>query len=179
MASRDGFPAWLRRPCVNELHTAGQTSCPYRLLISRRTWKQGHTSKGYGLCAPGISCPETDKENRDAGFARRISQLSGLPSRKGCQSWLWSAPANPHSPGDHTCWPTDFRETDRCSWRRGLILRGEDRTRLLARVVHSSRMSIKGSTESARRAGIQVATSPSNNIARTAPANTSGSRGVA
>jgi hypothetical protein len=59
------------------------------------------------------------------------------------------------------------------------ILRGEDRTRLLPRAVHSSRMSIKGSTESARRAGIQVPTSPSNDIARTAPANTSGSRGVA
>jgi hypothetical protein len=44
---------------------------------------------------------------------------------------------------------------------------------------HSSRSSIKGSTDSARCAGIHVASSPSNNIARTTPANTSGSRGVA
>jgi len=47
------------------------------------------------------------------------------------------------------------------------------------RVVHSSRSRIIGSIESARCAGIHVATSPSNDIARTVPANTSGSRGVA
>lgn len=45
--------------------------------------------------------------------------------------------------------------------------------------IHSSRSSIDGSTDSARRAGIQVASSPSNDIARSTPANTSGSRGVA
>ena len=45
--------------------------------------------------------------------------------------------------------------------------------------IHSSRSRIKGSTDSARCAGIHVASSPSNNIARTTPANTSGSRGVA
>ncbi len=44
---------------------------------------------------------------------------------------------------------------------------------------HSSRSSVKGSSDNARCAGIQVATSPSNNIATTTPANTSGSRGVA
>jgi hypothetical protein len=46
-------------------------------------------------------------------------------------------------------------------------------------VVHSSRSRIMGSIESARCAGIQVASSPSSNIARTVPAKTSGSRGVA
>ena len=44
---------------------------------------------------------------------------------------------------------------------------------------HSSRSNIIGSTDSARRAGIQAATSPSTAIARTTPANTRGSRGVA
>jgi hypothetical protein len=46
-------------------------------------------------------------------------------------------------------------------------------------VVHSSRSRIIGSIESARCAGIHVASSPSNNIARTVPAKTIGSRGVA
>jgi hypothetical protein len=44
---------------------------------------------------------------------------------------------------------------------------------------HSSRKRIEGLTDSARCAGIQVAISPSNNMASTTPANTSGSRGVA
>ena len=44
---------------------------------------------------------------------------------------------------------------------------------------HSSRNRIAGSIESARCAGIQVATNPSRPIANTAPANTKGSRGVA
>ncbi len=44
---------------------------------------------------------------------------------------------------------------------------------------HSSLSNIIGSTLSARRAGIQVATNPSITIARTTPANTAGSRGVA
>ena len=44
---------------------------------------------------------------------------------------------------------------------------------------HSSRRSIAGSTDSARCAGIHVAISPSNAIARTVPVNTMGSRGVA
>jgi hypothetical protein len=50
---------------------------------------------------------------------------------------------------------------------------------LSIKAIHSSRSSITGSTDSARRAGIHVATSPNNNIARTTPAKTSGSRGVA
>jgi hypothetical protein len=45
--------------------------------------------------------------------------------------------------------------------------------------IHSSRSNIMGSTDSARRAGIQAAISPSDNIARTTPVTTSGSRGVA
>ena len=52
-------------------------------------------------------------------------------------------------------------------------------TRQQARRAHSSRSNIMGSTDSARRAGIHVASSPSNDIARTTPAKTSGSRGVA
>src|SRR5215831_6915594 len=46
-------------------------------------------------------------------------------------------------------------------------------------VHHSSRSRIKGSTDRARCAGIQVASSPSNDMARTTPANTNGSRGEA
>jgi hypothetical protein len=46
-------------------------------------------------------------------------------------------------------------------------------------VVHSSRSRIAGSMESARCAGIHVATSPNNDIARTVPTNTNGSRGDA
>src|SRR6516162_2697727 len=49
----------------------------------------------------------------------------------------------------------------------------------LSRFFHSSRISIDGSIASARRAGIHVARRPSDDIASTAPANTSGSRGVA
>jgi hypothetical protein len=45
--------------------------------------------------------------------------------------------------------------------------------------IHSSRSSIAGSIDSARCAGIHVASSPSNNMARATPARTSGSRGVA
>jgi hypothetical protein len=45
--------------------------------------------------------------------------------------------------------------------------------------VHSSRSSTQGSSDSARRAGIHVASSPTNAIARTTPASTKGSRGVA
>jgi len=45
--------------------------------------------------------------------------------------------------------------------------------------IHSARSKIRGSTESARCAGIQVASSPNNNIASTTPDSTSGSRGVA
>lgn len=44
---------------------------------------------------------------------------------------------------------------------------------------YSSRRSVAGSIDSARRAGIHVATSPSNAIARTAPVMTSGSKGLA
>jgi hypothetical protein len=45
--------------------------------------------------------------------------------------------------------------------------------------VHSSRSRIKGSTEMARCAGTHVATRPTSAMARTTPASTSGSRGVA
>ena len=45
--------------------------------------------------------------------------------------------------------------------------------------VYSSRSKTSGSTESARRAGIHVASKPSSDIARTTAINTSGSRGVA
>jgi len=45
--------------------------------------------------------------------------------------------------------------------------------------VHSSRSNVDGSSDSARCAGIQVANKPSNAIASTTPAKTSGSRGVA
>jgi hypothetical protein len=45
--------------------------------------------------------------------------------------------------------------------------------------LYSSRSNINGSIESARCAGIHVASSPSINITRTAQVNTSGSRGVA
>jgi hypothetical protein len=44
---------------------------------------------------------------------------------------------------------------------------------------HSSRSRISGLTDSARCAGIHVASSPSSAIARTTPPSTSGSRGVA
>ncbi len=46
-------------------------------------------------------------------------------------------------------------------------------------VVHSSRNSSKGSTDIARCAGIHIATNPRNDMARTTPAKTTGSRGVA
>jgi hypothetical protein len=46
-------------------------------------------------------------------------------------------------------------------------------------LIYSSRSNIAGSTDSARCAGIHVARSPTNAIARTTPANTRGSRGVA
>jgi hypothetical protein len=52
-------------------------------------------------------------------------------------------------------------------------------THNVSKLIHSSRSNIAGSIESARCAGIHVATNPSNAIARTTPANTSGSRGVA
>ena len=48
-----------------------------------------------------------------------------------------------------------------------------------ATVRTASRSRIMGSTDSARRAGIHVASSPISAIATTAPANTTGSRGVA
>ena len=48
-----------------------------------------------------------------------------------------------------------------------------------ATLLYSSRSRIKGSIDSARCAGIHVASSPSNDIARITPTNTSGSRGVA
>jgi hypothetical protein len=44
---------------------------------------------------------------------------------------------------------------------------------------YSSRSNVTGSTDIARRAGIQVAKSPSTDIAMTTPASTNGSRGVA
>jgi hypothetical protein len=44
---------------------------------------------------------------------------------------------------------------------------------------HSSRMSLDGSTASARRAGMADATMPSNAIDSAAPATTTGSRGFA
>jgi Transposase len=50
---------------------------------------------------------------------------------------------------------------------------------LSIKLIHSSRSRIAGSIDSARCAGIQVATRPSNVIARTTPVNTRGSRGVA
>jgi hypothetical protein len=49
----------------------------------------------------------------------------------------------------------------------------------LEATVHSSRSNIMGSTDNARCAGIQVASSPSSAMASTTPANTIGSRGVA
>jgi hypothetical protein len=45
--------------------------------------------------------------------------------------------------------------------------------------IHSARSSITGSTDSARCAGIQVASRPISDIAKTTPASTTGSRGVA
>jgi hypothetical protein len=54
-----------------------------------------------------------------------------------------------------------------------------DALKFFNRPIHCSRSSIMGSIDSARCAGIQVASSPSNDIPRTTPANTSGSRGVA
>jgi hypothetical protein len=47
------------------------------------------------------------------------------------------------------------------------------------RLAHSSRSNSAGSTAKARRAGIQVATMPISVMVTTAPARTSGSRGVA
>jgi len=44
---------------------------------------------------------------------------------------------------------------------------------------YSSRNSTSGSTDIARRAGIQVAINPTSNMDSTTPPNTSGSRGVA
>ena len=44
---------------------------------------------------------------------------------------------------------------------------------------HSSRSNVIGSSDRARRAGMNVATSPSRVIARTTPVSTTGSRGVA
>jgi hypothetical protein len=46
-------------------------------------------------------------------------------------------------------------------------------------MVHSSCSKVMGSTDSVRRAGIHVATTPSSDIVTTTPANTNGSRGVA
>ena len=66
---------------------------------------------------------------------------------------------------------TSWRADQRSSW--------DPRLSSFAAVVHSSCSRIVGSTDSARCAGIHVATSPSNDMARTTPANTSGSRGVA
>jgi hypothetical protein len=51
--------------------------------------------------------------------------------------------------------------------------------RLCNGVTHSSRSRASGLTDSARCAGIHVASNPSAAIARTTPASTSGSRGVA
>ena len=53
------------------------------------------------------------------------------------------------------------------------------RSRRLTLKIHSSRSSLAGSIPIARCAGIQVATSPSSAIAKTTPASTSGSRGLA
>jgi hypothetical protein len=50
---------------------------------------------------------------------------------------------------------------------------------LEAAPIHSARSSITGSTDSARCAGIHVASRPISDIAKTTPARTSGSRGVA
>src|SRR5205823_7671681 len=50
---------------------------------------------------------------------------------------------------------------------------------LKPRRVHSSRRRINGFTDRARCAGIHVPNSPSNAIATTTPARTTGSRGVA
>lgn len=61
---------------------------------------------------------------------------------------------------------------------RSVVLRRLFST-MSALFLYSSLSNIIGSTLSARRAGIQVATSPSIAIARTTPANTTGSRGVA
>jgi hypothetical protein len=49
----------------------------------------------------------------------------------------------------------------------------------LGPLIHSARSNITGSTESARCAGIHVASRPISDIAKTTPASTSGSRGVA
>jgi len=50
---------------------------------------------------------------------------------------------------------------------------------LALRAIHSSRSRINGSTDKARCAGIHVASRPSNDMVRTTPANTIGSRGLA
>lgn len=56
---------------------------------------------------------------------------------------------------------------------------GGNRSELCNVVTYSSRSRIRGLTESARCAGIHVASNPSAAIARITPASTSGSRGVA
>jgi hypothetical protein len=58
-----------------------------------------------------------------------------------------------------------------------IVVRPDDKLSL--KPIHSSRSSCIGSIDSARCAGIQVASNPSNAIARTTLANTTGSRGVA
>src|SRR5262245_58698385 len=55
----------------------------------------------------------------------------------------------------------------------------DDRISQATNPTHSARSNIRGLTDSSRCAGIQVASSPSDSITRTTPANTSGSRGVA
>src|SRR4030088_3753399 len=49
MASLDAFPALLRRPCMNQLHTAGQTTISGKLFISGRKWKLCHTPESVWL----------------------------------------------------------------------------------------------------------------------------------
>ena len=61
----------------------------------------------------------------------------------------------------------------------GVLHRAECAETPSMKPIHSSRSSIIGSTDSARRAGSHVARSPNSPIATTTPANTSGSRGVA
>jgi Fic-DOC domain mobile mystery protein B len=78
------------------------------------------------------------------------------------------------------CWPScAHRFPCRCcSPPSSSVALSRSRLSITA-AVHSSRSNVIGFTDSARRAGIHVASSPSNAMARTTPARTSGSRGVA
>src|ERR1700730_18081748 len=64
--------------------------------------------------------------------------------------------------------------------RQRTLKSGDDGAEIISiELIQSSRRRITGSSDRARCAGIHVARRPSNAIAKTTPANTSGSRGVA